>query len=61
MSGSQWTALHARVTHDTGDLGLCDLHSGTRHLLRVTAASTAGDTAVVYLVDTRGTNGGECV
>lgn len=60
MSGSSWTTLHARVTRDTGDLGLCDLHSGMWHLLRVTAASTAGDTAVLYRVATRDTNGGEC-
>ncbi|KAK8389761.1 hypothetical protein O3P69_009037 [Scylla paramamosain] len=60
LSGSSWTTLHARVTRDTGDLGLCDLHSGAWHLLRVTAASTAGDTSVLYRVATRDTNGGEC-
>lgn len=59
MSGASWTTLHARVTRDTGDLGLCDLHSGAWHLLRVTAASTAGDTSVLYRVATRDTNGGE--
>lgn len=61
VGGESWTTLHARVTRDTGDLGLCDLHSGAWHLLRVTAASTAGDTSVLYRVATRDTNGGESV
>lgn len=61
VGGASWTTLHARVTRDTGDLGLCDLHSGVWHLLRVTAASTAGDTSILYRVATRDTNGGEFV
>ncbi|ROT76064.1 Down syndrome cell adhesion molecule-like protein [Penaeus vannamei] len=53
-----WTPLHAHVTRDMTDLGLCDLTSASRHLLRLTASSTAGDTTVVYRVTTRDHTGG---
>ncbi|KAK8739568.1 hypothetical protein OTU49_003407, partial [Cherax quadricarinatus] len=53
-----WKPLYSQVTRDTSDLGLCDLTSATGHLLRITAASTAGDTAVVYRVATRDHTGG---
>ncbi|KAK3861845.1 hypothetical protein Pcinc_032241 [Petrolisthes cinctipes] len=53
-----WTPLHSHLTRDTTDLGVCDLTSGSRHLLRITASSTAGDTTVVYRVATKDTAGG---
>ncbi|XP_071537625.1 cell adhesion molecule Dscam1-like isoform X1 [Panulirus ornatus] len=53
-----WAPLHAHVTRDATDLGLCDLGSASWHLLRITAASTAGDTSVVYRVATRDHSGG---
>nr|XP_045608775.1 Down syndrome cell adhesion molecule-like protein Dscam2 isoform X3 [Procambarus clarkii] len=53
-----WAPLYAHVTRDTTDLGLCDLTSATWHLLRVTAASTAGDTCIVYRVATMDHSGG---
>ncbi|KAK8723184.1 hypothetical protein OTU49_011890, partial [Cherax quadricarinatus] len=56
--GVSWSVLHTHVTPDTTDLGVCDLTSGTWHLLRVTASSTAGDTAVVYRVATADHVGG---
>ncbi|XP_069169162.1 cell adhesion molecule Dscam2 isoform X2 [Procambarus clarkii] len=53
-----WKPLYTHVNRDTNDLGLCDLTSATWHLLRITAASTAGDTSVVYRVATRDPAGG---
>ncbi|XP_071543682.1 uncharacterized protein [Panulirus ornatus] len=56
-----WTPLHSHVTRDATDLGVCDLTSASWHLLRVTASSTAGDTAVVYRVATTDTTGGSII
>ncbi|XP_042226508.1 Down syndrome cell adhesion molecule-like protein Dscam2 isoform X2 [Homarus americanus] len=53
-----WAPLYAHVTRDTTDLGLCDLTSASWHLLRITAASTAGDTSIVYRVATKDHSGG---
>lgn len=59
-TGLPWTPLFARLPRSTADLGLCDLPATPWHLLRVTAASSAGDTTVVYRVATpRGVGGGE--
>ncbi|XP_050737575.1 cell adhesion molecule Dscam2-like isoform X3 [Eriocheir sinensis] len=58
-TGLPWTPLFARLPRSTADLGLCDLPATPWHLLRVTAASSAGDTTVVYRVATpRGAGGG---
>ncbi|XP_071543543.1 uncharacterized protein [Panulirus ornatus] len=57
-SEESWTPLHAHVTRETTDLGLCDLTLASWHLLRITAASTSGDTSVVYRVATRDHSGG---
>ncbi|XP_042230764.1 Down syndrome cell adhesion molecule-like protein Dscam2 isoform X2 [Homarus americanus] len=54
-----WTPLYAHVTRDITDLGICDLTTTSWHLLRITAASTAGDTSIVYRVAIGGYNGGE--
>ncbi|KAK7081828.1 hypothetical protein SK128_021787 [Halocaridina rubra] len=47
-----WQPLHGNVERDVSDLGICDLALASRHLLRLTAYSTAGETAVVYRVAT---------